>query len=70
MRYTVDSALCCGRGRCYVVAPDVFREGDDGINADVGETVEVPAHLEDAARNGALSCPESAILLSDVRESV
>ena len=70
MKYTVDPALCCGRGRCYVVAPDVFREADDGTNADVGETVEVPAHLEEAARNGAISCPESAILLSDVRESV
>jgi len=70
MKYTVDPALCCGRGRCYAVAPEVYRKADDGTNADTGKTVEVPADLERAARDGADSCPESAIMLTEVRESV
>jgi ferredoxin len=70
MKYTVDSALCCGAGRCYVVAPEVYRKADDGTNADAGHTVEVPSDLEQAARDGASSCPESAIMLMEVRESV
>ena len=68
MKYLVDSALCCGRGRCYQVAPDVYRRAEDGTNADVGKTVEVPPDKEEAAREGAQACPESAILLMDVHE--
>ena len=70
MKYTVDPALCCGRGRCYAVAPEVYRKADDGTNADAGHTIEVPADLEQAARDGADSCPESAIMLMEVHESV
>ena len=68
MKYAVDAALCCGRGRCYAVAPDVYRKAKDGTNADAGKTIEVPSELEEAARDGAQSCPESAILLMDVNE--
>jgi ferredoxin len=63
MRYVVDSALCCGHGRCYALAPEVFSAGDDGRNAEVGQTVEVSADMEEAARSGAQSCPESAIVV-------
>ena len=68
MKYVVDAALCCGRGRCYQVAPDVYRAGKNGLNADAGKTVDVPAELEQAARDGAQACPECAILLMDVHE--
>jgi ferredoxin len=70
MKYTVDTALCCGRGRCYAVAPEVYRKAADGTNADAGETVQVSLELERAARDGAESCPESAIMLTEVHESV
>lgn len=65
MKYVVDSALCCAHGQCYAVAPEVYEAADDGYNAEAGKTVEVPAHLEDSAREGAMACPESAILVLD-----
>ena len=53
-----------------MVAPEVYRKAEDGTNAEVGHTVDVPANLEQAARDGAESCPESAIMLLQVHESV
>jgi ferredoxin len=63
MKYVVDPALCCGSGQCYALAPDVFTAADDGYNAEAGNTVEVSSGLEETAREGAMACPESAILL-------
>lgn len=63
MKYVVDSALCCGHGQCYALAPDVYEAADDGYNAEAGKTVDVPAEHEEAAREGATACPESAILV-------
>lgn len=34
---------------------------DEGFVAQKGQTIEVPAGMEDAAREAALSCPEGAI---------
>lgn len=61
MKYFVDPSLCDAHGLCYTVAPDVFRPDEDGFNADAGQTVDVPAHLESAGRSGAGACPVSAI---------
>lgn len=61
MRYVVDTALCCGHGQCAAAAPGVFALDDEGFNADVGRTVDVPVGSEAEARTGALACPESAI---------
>jgi len=59
VRVSVDAAKCVGHGRCYVLAPDVFGEDEQGhcvlLEADV------PPELEDQARLGADNCPESAI---------
>lgn len=63
MRYIVDPALCAAHGRCYVIAPDVFEADEEGYNARAGDTVDVPVDLESAARDGAASCPESAIFV-------
>jgi ferredoxin len=43
----------------------VYQAADDGYNAEAGKTVEVPAQLEESAREGAMACPESAILVMD-----
>jgi ferredoxin len=61
----VDEALCCGHGRCALVAPDVYQLDDNGFNVAVGRTVEVSEGNEQAAEEGALSCPESAIRTFD-----
>lgn len=65
MKYIVDSALCAAHGMCADAAPDVFTLDDDGFNVDAGRTVDVPEHLEAAARRGASACPESAIQVQD-----
>ncbi len=61
MRYLVDEALCCGHGRCAAVAADVFALDGDGLNAEIGRLVDVPAGLESAAKAGAWACPDAAI---------
>ncbi len=62
MRYLVDEALCCGHGRCAVVAPTVYRlDEDEGVNARLAVFVEVPADQEAAAKAGANACPDAAI---------
>jgi len=61
MRIVVDHDLCSGQGRCAAVAPDVYVLDDNGFSA-VTE-LDVPVHLEDAARAGASNCPERAITL-------
>lgn len=62
MRYLVDEALCCGHGRCAVVAPAVFAlDEDEGVNAVLGTFVDVPPEQEAAAKAGANACPDAAI---------
>jgi ferredoxin len=50
MRSVVDHDLCSGHGRCAAVAPDVYVLDENGFSA-VHE-LDVPVHLEDAARAG------------------
>jgi len=61
MKLKIDATLCSGHGRCYVLAPDVYRLDDDGYNADRGETIDVPAGCEKSALVGLKNCPEAAI---------
>ncbi|MBX7434943.1 ferredoxin [Mycobacterium sp. Y57] len=59
MRVTVDENRCAGHGMCLTLCPEVFEMGEDGwAIADPGE---VPAELEDAAREAIQNCPERAI---------
>jgi ferredoxin len=63
MRVRVDLEACVGHGRCYMLAPDVFDEDDQGhcmLRREV-----VPPELEDQARMGESNCPEGAIELSE-----
>jgi ferredoxin len=63
MKYLVDEALCSGHGLCAAVAPEVYELDDEGFNAQAGHTCEVRAGLEDAAREGAESCPDAALVI-------
>jgi ferredoxin len=54
---------CSGQGRCYMLAPEVFEADDEGYNVAIGRTIEVPSHLEDAARIGVVNCPEKALVV-------
>jgi ferredoxin len=62
MKLTIDTEICTGHGRCYVVAPDLFDSDDDGRG--VVLRAEVPPELEPSARTAEASCPERAVRLS------
>ena len=63
MKVTVDAELCSGHGRCYVLAPAVYKADAEGYNAACGTVLEIPAGQEEAARAGQRGCPEHAIRL-------
>ena len=59
VKVRVDTDLCVGHGRCYVLAPDVFAADDFGHCELLVSDVE--GALADQARVGADNCPERAI---------
>ena len=61
MKVRVDSDLCVGHGRCYVLAPDVFGSDDFG-HCEILVS-DVDGKLADQARIGAENCPERAITI-------
>lgn len=62
MRVSVDADRCEGHARCWALCPEVFDLDDEGHA--VVRQAEVPAHLEDKARDAARNCPERAIEVS------
>jgi ferredoxin len=66
MKFTVDQVACSGQGRCYSLYAEVYSDDEAGFNTDRGRTVDVPENLQEAARLGALICPEGAITITEV----
>jgi len=60
VKIRIDSELCTGHGRCYVVAPELFECDDEGYGQVISGDV-APEHAE-AARKAVLACPERAVL--------
>ena len=63
MRVRVDVDKCQGHARCAALAPEVYELDELGYN--VTPLKEVPPEQEDAARKGALACPELAITVEE-----
>jgi len=63
MKVTVDEDRCRGHGMCLTLCPEVFQMHDDGYA--VADPSEVPAGLEEAAKDAITNCPEQAILETD-----
>ncbi len=61
MKVRVDRQACEGHGRCYELAPEVYKEDERG-HCSI-EREQVSPELEDQARVGAQSCPEKAITI-------
>ena len=61
MKASIDDGRCRGHGVCTTVCPDVFAMTDDGYAEAIVD--EVPAGLEDSAREAAAACPENAVIL-------
>lgn len=63
MKVSIDHSLCTGHGMCYVSAPDVFVDDEQGYGQVLGDPV--ARELAESARRGANSCPERAITVGD-----
>ena len=63
MRLTVDGTGCMGHGRCYLMAPDLLTDDDEGFVTIRDQTIDVPADQVEAAEDAAGTCPEQAITL-------
>lgn len=66
IKLTVDAELCTGHGRCYTVAPDLLSYDEEGYVTIRGQTIDVPAGQEPAARDAEMACPESAITIEEL----
>lgn len=63
MKVRVDLDLCVGHGRCYMLAPGVFDEDEQGHC--VLRHERPPPELEAQARMGEANCPEGAIEIEE-----
>lgn len=64
MKVSIDTSRCQGHGRCYDLAPQVFREDDEGYGEVLNGGV-VPAGQEAAAQLGEANCPEHAVVIEE-----
>ncbi len=63
MKILVDANRCSGHSQCLVYGPDVYVLDELGYNRTSVD--DVPKHLFDQARRGAMACPEEAITIID-----
>ena len=63
MKLRLDSKVCVGHGRCYMLAPEVFGEDERGHGVISSE--DVPPQLAKQARMGEANCPEGAIEIEE-----
>jgi ferredoxin len=63
MKLTVDGKSCMGHGRCYLMAPDLLTDDDEGYVTIRDQAIDVPAEQVEAAEEAAGTCPEQAITL-------
>jgi ferredoxin len=61
MHISIDSTKCVGHGRCYTLAASLVDADDEGRGVADGV---VPVGQEEAAREAAANCPESAVVLT------
>lgn len=64
LRIALDSTVCTGHGRCYVLAPEVFAPDEAGNGTVLKGIVETPDDRE-AGAVASDNCPEGAITLSE-----
>jgi ferredoxin len=64
LKVIVDRAACCGYGICADICPSVYKLDENGI-VYVDDKI-VPPGDEQAAREGAEACPQSALAVEVV----
>jgi ferredoxin len=66
VKLLINPSLCQGHGRCYYIAPDLFRDDEEGYGQIRGPGA-VPQDKEREARLAVANCPKRAIgLLEEV----
>jgi ferredoxin len=60
MKVSIDQSVCAGHGLCYVAAPTLFTDDDQGYPEVIGDGT-VPADHEELASRAVANCPEGAI---------
>ena len=68
MRIRLRGELCTGHARCNSVAATLFPLDEDGYSA--LEDTDVPPEFHPLAREGAAACPEGAITVGDLHETI
>ena len=63
MKVQITSA-CTGHGMCYVHAPEVFTDDEQGYGQPIADGTVAPG-AEESARTAAANCPEGAINILD-----
>jgi ferredoxin len=64
MRVVIETDVCTGHGRCYMVAPSVFAADDSGFGVVVVDGPLDPGQVAEA-RSAMANCPERAIRMVD-----
>ena len=59
----IDSSICEGHGRCYMLAPEIFKADELGQGVVIKAEIEDPT-LEQRALLAVENCPENAISCS------
>ena len=65
MKLSVDADACMGHGRCYLLAPELLSDDEEGFVTIRGRTIDVPDDLRDLAEELEATCPEAAISIDD-----
>ena len=63
MRVTVEQEHCGMTGQCSLLAPEVFRQNDDGVAEVI--LAEPPAEYHKAVLDAEIGCPLAAIAVSE-----
>lgn len=63
MKVSIDRDTCTGHGLCYLTAPGVFSDDDEGYGQVLGDG-EVSVGDADDALRAAANCPERAVTAS------
>lgn len=69
LRMRVDRTLCQGHARCVVLAPELFEADEFGGGREIGDGG-VPSDLENKAWLAKANCPEFAVDVVRVDETV
>ncbi len=63
MRAQVDPDKCQGHARCFLIAPQVFNQDEQGHAYTSDE--DIPSNLHEQVREAERNCPETAISVSE-----